>query len=166
LAEPDDAHAAEQYRRCPELQVAQANVTNYSLPEKRMSLRIEVGVSYDTDPDQLERILIEEAVAACPEVPGLLAEPAPFVRFIPGFGDSSLDFTLIVQVSEFVDQYLAQHELRKRIFRRFRKEGIEIPFPIRTLHLRSWPQQTNGNKAEKSQAAVAKFTETRDGDHD
>jgi small-conductance mechanosensitive channel len=58
------------------------------------------------------------------------------VRFIPGFGDSSLDFTLICQVKEFVDQYLAQHELRKRIFKRFKEEGIEIPFPHRTVYLR------------------------------
>jgi small-conductance mechanosensitive channel len=62
------------------------------------------------------------------------------VRFIPGFGDSSLDFTLICQVGEFVDQYLVQHELRKRIFRRFRQEGINIPFPVRTVHLRSAPE--------------------------
>ena len=41
----------------------------------------------------------------------------------------------ICQVREFVDQYLAQHELRKRIFRRFRDEGIEIPFPQRVVHL-------------------------------
>lgn len=73
---------------------------------------------------------------AAGEVPGLLAEPAPFVRFIPGFGAYSLDFTLICPVASFVDQYLAQHELRKRILRRFRGEGIEIPFPVRTVELR------------------------------
>ncbi|MEW6200593.1 MAG: mechanosensitive ion channel family protein, partial [bacterium] len=58
------------------------------------------------------------------------------VRFIPGFGESSLDFTLICQVREFVDQYLAQHELRKRIFKRFDEESIEIPFPHRTVYLK------------------------------
>jgi small-conductance mechanosensitive channel len=55
---------------------------------------------------------------------------------IPGFGDSSLDFTLICQLGEFVDQYLVQHELRKRILRRFRAEGIEIPFPHRTVYMK------------------------------
>ncbi len=120
----------------PNSKLAQSVVTNYYLPEKRMSLLISIAVSYDADPEQVERILIEEAQAGARVVPGLLAEPAPFVRFIPGFGDSSLDFTLICQVAEFTDQYLAQHELRKRIFRRFRQEGIEIPFPQRTVHLR------------------------------
>lgn len=120
----------------PNSKLSQSIVTNYYLPEKRMSLLISVGVSYSSDPEQVERILVEEAKKATGEIPGLLADPEPFVRFIPGFGDSSLDFTLICQVKEFVDQYLAQHELRKRIFRRFKDEGIEIPFPHRTVYLR------------------------------
>jgi small-conductance mechanosensitive channel len=147
----------------PNSKVAQANVTNYALPEKRMSLLIKIGVSYESDPDHIERVLIEEALAASRDVPGLLSEPAPFVRFIPGFGDFSLDFTLIVQVSEFVDQYLAQHELRKRILRRIRKEGIEIPFPIRTLHVRASAPHTNGGTTESSPVALAAFTDSRDG---
>lgn len=119
----------------PNSTLSKSTVTNYCLPEKRMSLLIPVGVSYASDPDEIERILVEEALGAAGEVPGLLADPPPFVRFIPGFGASSLDFTLICQVNEFVDQYLVQHELRKRIFRRFRSEGIDIPFPQRTVHL-------------------------------
>lgn len=126
----------------PNAKLAQAIVTNFHLPEKRMSLLIPIGVSYDSDPEAIERILIEEAKKGAENIPGLLAEPAPFVRFIPGFGDSSLNFTLICQVAEFVDQYLAQHELRKRIFKRFRQENIEIPFPIRTVYFHD--QSSNG----------------------
>lgn len=120
----------------PNAKLAQAIVTNYHLPEKRMSLRIPVGVSYDSDPDQVERILIEVAKEGARDIPGLLAEPAPLARFTPGFGDSSLNFTLICQVAEFRDQYPVQHELRKRILKRFRQAGIEIPYPIRTVYLR------------------------------
>lgn len=128
----------------PNSKLSQSIVTNYYLPERRMSLLIPVGVSYSSDPEQVERILIEEAKGAVGQIPGLLGDPEPFVRFIPGFGDSSLDFTLICQVKEFVDQYLAQHELRKRIFRRFRQEGIDIPFPHRTVYVRKekdWEKQ-------------------------
>jgi len=121
----------------PNAKLAVAIVTNYHLPEKRMALLIPIGVSYDSDPDEVERILLQEAYEGTRDIPGLVAEPAPMVRFIPGFGDSSLNFTLICQVKEFVDQYLVQHELRKRIFRRFREVGIEIPFPIRTVYLRT-----------------------------
>ena len=120
----------------PNSKLAQSIVTNYCLPETRMSLLIPISVSYDSDPEKVEKILIEEAVMGAKEIPGMLSDPAPFVRFIPGFGDSSLDFTLICQVKEFVDQYLAQHEMRKRIFKRFRNEGIRIPYPARTVYLK------------------------------
>jgi len=120
----------------PNSKLSQSVVINYYLPEKKMSLLLPVGVSYSSDPDKVEKVLVEEAKKAAGEVSGLIADPEPFVRFIPGYGESSLDFTLVCQVGEFVDQYLAQHELRKRIFKRFRQEGIEIPFPHRTVYLK------------------------------
>lgn len=131
----------------PNSKLAQAIVTNYHLPEKRMSLRVPVSVSYECDPDTVERVLLEVASAGVGEIPGMLAEPAPAVRFIPGFGDYSLDFTLICQVAEFTDQYSVQHELRKRIFKRFRQEGIEIPFPIRTLYMKDGRGKPGGAPA-------------------
>src|SRR5437867_2819375 len=76
------------------------------------------------------------------EVPGLLGEPAPFVRLIPGFGDFSLDFTLVCQVKSFTDQFLVQHELRKRILRRFRAEGIQVP--ARALEIRRGDTERGG----------------------
>jgi len=120
----------------PNSKITQSVLTNYYLPVTQMALLIPVSVSYGSDPEKVERVLVEEAKKGAGEIPGLLGEPEPFVRFIPGFGESSLDFTLICQVREFVDQYLAQHELRKRIFRRFKEEGIEIPFPHRTVYLK------------------------------
>jgi small-conductance mechanosensitive channel len=115
----------------PNKKVAESTITNYDLPEPRLALLVPVSVSYRSDPDQVERVLVDEASRAARQVPGLLGDPPPFVRFIPGFGAYSLDFTLICQVATFVDQYAVQHELRKLILRRFRAEGIEIPFPTR-----------------------------------
>lgn len=120
----------------PNNKLAQSVITNHSMPENRMSLLVKIGVSYSSDPERVEQVITDEAAKAVGEVQGLLAEPAPFVRFIPGFGDYSLDFTLICQVAEYVDQYLVQHELRKRIFKRFQQEGIEFPFPTRTVYLK------------------------------
>jgi small-conductance mechanosensitive channel len=100
-----------------------------------MSLLIPVSVSYGCDPDRVESLLVEEATRAAGKIEGFLADPAPFVRFIPGFGESSLDFTLICRVSTYVDQYLVQHELRKRIFARLRDEKIAIPYPQRDVHI-------------------------------
>ncbi len=124
----------------PNSKVSESMITNYFLPERRLSLLLPVSVSYRSDPHEVEDILLEEAVGACQDVEGLLSEPPPSVRFIPGFGESSLNFTLICHVREFVDQYFVQHELRHRIFARFQKEGIEIPYPQRTVHLRREPE--------------------------
>jgi small-conductance mechanosensitive channel len=120
----------------PNSRLAQAIVTNYHLPEKRVSFSIPVSVSYDCDPDQIEAILGDEARKGSAEIKGLLHDPAPSVRLIPGFGNSSLDFTLTCHVSDFLDQYSVQHEMRKRILKRFRKENIDMPFPARTVYLK------------------------------
>ena len=119
----------------PNNKLSQSIVTNYSLPDKSMAVQISLSVSYSTDPDRIERILIEEAEKAAEEVQGILKEPRPSVRFV-GFGESSLDFSLVCQVREFTDQIPVQNELRKRIIRRFKAEDIVIPFPHRTVYIR------------------------------
>jgi small-conductance mechanosensitive channel len=120
----------------PNSTLAKAVITNYSAPEPRMSYVLQVSTVYGADPRRVEKTLAEVAEEAVRDgVEGLLAHPAPFVRFIPGFGDSSLDFSLIVQVRQFTDQYLVQSDLRKRIVERFAKEGIGMPFPTRTVQL-------------------------------
>jgi len=124
----------------PNAKLAQAVITNYHLPESRMSASLQVNVSYDCDPDRIERVLLEIAREGAHDIPGLLADPAPSVSFDPGFGDFYLAFTLNFQVKEFSGQYAVRHELRKRIFRRFRQEGIEIPFPTRSVLLQQEPK--------------------------
>jgi small-conductance mechanosensitive channel len=56
----------------------------------------------------------------------------PFIRYHT-FADSSINFTVILRSKEFVDQYLVTHEFVKRLHPRFNREGIVIPFPIRTI---------------------------------
>jgi small-conductance mechanosensitive channel len=113
----------------PNNKLAQSIVTNYNLPDRPLGIGITVPVTYDSDPSQVERLLNEVGSAAVGQVPGLLQKPAPSARFIPGFGKTSMDFTLDCQVAEFADQFLVQHELRKRIYRRFHEEGILFQSP-------------------------------------
>ncbi len=120
----------------PNSKVSESIITNYFLPDRRMALLLNISVSYRTPSRWVETVLVEEATRAAAEIEGLLGDPPPLVRFNPGFGESALNFTLICQVREFVDQYFVQHELRHRILERFKREGIEIPFPQRTIHLR------------------------------
>jgi small-conductance mechanosensitive channel len=119
----------------PNSKLAQSVVTNYHLPEPKTSFQVRVSVSYDADPERVERVLLDEAKKAAIEVPGLLSDPEPSVRFLPGFGASSLDFSVNFHVRDFLDQYQAQHEMNKRIFKRFKQEAIEIPFPTSVVHI-------------------------------
>jgi small-conductance mechanosensitive channel len=120
----------------PNNKLSQSVLTNYHLPAREMVLQVPVGVGYGSDPDVVERVLIEEATQAASGMPGLLAEPAPIVRLFPGFGESSLNFTLLCHIREIGDQNPVLAELNVRILKRFRKEGIEFPFPTRTVYLK------------------------------
>jgi small-conductance mechanosensitive channel len=113
----------------PNKRVAESIITNYDLGETRMALLIRVRVGYDADADEVQRVLEDETTRAVGRVPGLLAEPPPSARLIPGFGDYALEFTLTCQVASFVDQFTVQHELRKRLLKRLRAEGIKMPLP-------------------------------------
>ena len=95
----------------PNAVLARAVITNYARPQDRMSLDIRVGVPHGTDARRVERMLVEVAEeAARDRVKGLLAEFPPSAKLIPGFGPSTLDFTLSVQIRRFVDQYQVQSE--------------------------------------------------------
>jgi small-conductance mechanosensitive channel len=125
----------------PNSKLSQSVVTNYYLPERPFVLQMPIGVSYDADPDVVERVLIDEAHKATNEVPGLLGEPGPSVIFVPGFGVSSLELTLVCRVRDYTDQQLVKHELHKRILKRFRQEGIDIPFPTRMVYVKNAPPE-------------------------
>jgi small-conductance mechanosensitive channel len=119
----------------PNSKLASAVTTNYYLPEREMSVLVQVGVAYDSDLRQVERITVEVGKAVLREVQGGVAEFEPFIRYHT-FGDFAIQFSVILRAREFTDQYLITHEFIKRLHERYRQEGIEIPFPIRTVELR------------------------------
>lgn len=129
----------------PNAKLASAIVTNYYLPEQEMSVLVEVGVSYASDLEKVERVTIEVAREVMKEVPGGVPEFEPFIRYHT-FGDFSINFTVILRVKEFVGQYLVKHEFIKRLHKRYAEEGIEIPFPIRTVYLKDTSLEDNGSR--------------------
>ncbi len=89
-------------------------------------------VSYDCDPKKIEKLLLKIGKAH----QMTLSNPEPFVRF-QGFGDSSLDFDLIIYVRDKNYMYQVRSELHFKIFDLFKKEDIEIPFPQRDLNIKN-----------------------------
>ncbi|MHB1131849.1 MAG: mechanosensitive ion channel family protein [Chloroflexota bacterium] len=119
----------------PNQKLAQSVVTNYHLPEQKVVANILVRVALECDPERVLAVLEEEACRAVGEVEGLLLEPTPVARFNPGLGENGWELTVTCHAREFADQYWVQHELRRRLFARLRREGIAIPYPTRTVHL-------------------------------
>jgi small-conductance mechanosensitive channel len=132
----------------PNSTLGKAIITNYSRPELSVFVPITVGVSYSSDPRRVKALLEEIALEAIRDgVEGLDSTYAPTAQFNPGFGDSSLNFTLGIRVREFTDQFRVLTELRARIFERFTREGVEFPFPTRTIVLdKSTPEVLGLNK--------------------
>jgi len=120
----------------PNEKLAQSIIVNFAKPAELTRVAIEIPVSYDTDIDKFEKIVMEEVYNLAKENDKLLLDPAPVLRFIPGFGDSSLNFTLYFSTANYENGFLVQSELRKRIFKRLKKEGIEIPYPQLDVHIK------------------------------
>jgi small-conductance mechanosensitive channel len=116
----------------PNAKLAQAIVVNHHLPSQDLAVLVDVGVDYASDLGHVERVVMEVGREVMAEVAGAVPEFEPFIRYHT-FGDSSINFTVILRVKEFVDQYLVKHEFVKRLHTRFNQEGIVIPFPIRTI---------------------------------
>jgi small-conductance mechanosensitive channel len=127
---------ANNYILVPNAKLAQAVVTNFHLPEKRMGTSVQVVVGYASDADRVEAMLLEVAQKGVLEIPGMLAEPAPNVAFDPGYTESGIGFSVNYQVAEFGVQFGVRNELRKRIYQRLRAENVEIPYPTRTVWLK------------------------------
>ena len=120
----------------PNAKLAQAIVVNHHLPAQDLAVLVEVGVDYASDLAHVEAVVVDVGRAVMREVAGGVAEFEPFIRYHT-FGESSVNFTVILRGREFVDQYLIKHEFIKRLHAQFDREGISIPFPIRTIAMRS-----------------------------
>jgi len=116
----------------PNKLLVSSRVLNYHYPQREMSVLVQVGVHYDSDLDHVEKVTIEVAEEVLRTVGGGVTDFKPFIRYHT-FSDSSINFTTILRVKEFVDGYLIKHEFIKCLRRRYREEGIVIPYPIRTL---------------------------------
>lgn len=119
----------------PNSKLSSAIVVNFYRPQKKMNLLIEVGIDYSSDLEHVEKVTLEVAQEIMKEVPGGVKDYEPFLRYHT-FADSSINFTAYLRCEEFFDKFLVQHEFIKRLKKRYNSEGINIPFPIRTVFMK------------------------------
>jgi small-conductance mechanosensitive channel len=110
-------------------------VENWSYSSRDVRVHIPVGVSYDCDLAVAQRLMIEAAQAS----ERVLKAPAPRV-WLRGFGDSAVDHEILVWIADpEAGVGNVQSEILNRLWVLFKEKRIEIPYPQRDLHVRSWP---------------------------
>jgi MscS family membrane protein len=105
-------------------------LTNQAFPDQRIKGRINVGVSYGSDAEQVKALLVAIAL----EVDDVLKDPAPEAFFV-SFGDSALDMSLFFWVEEYGRLFATTDKINTLILERFRENSIDIPFPTRTIQM-------------------------------
>lgn len=118
----------------PNSALFKSRILNYYYPNTEMAVLVQVGVHYASDLAHVEKVTMEVGKQTLQEVSGGVKEFDPFIRYHT-FDSSSINFTVILRCKEFVDNYLIKHEFIKRLQKRYKEEGITIPFPIRAINL-------------------------------
>lgn len=118
----------------PNAKLASAIVQNHQLPDPEVAVLVQVGVSYESDLDHVEEVTIATARRVVRKLQPDLKDFDPFIRYHT-FAESSIGFSVILRVAEFTQRYELMHAFIKALHRRYREEGIVIPYPIRTLQM-------------------------------
>lgn len=117
----------------PNSKFIEENVVNWTFENKIVRFRVPIGVAYDSDLNQVKKLLLEVAA----ENEDVLHEPKSAVRLIK-FGDSSIDLQLWVWTQTKLQRKTAFiSNLNFAIWEKFRVHNIEIPFPQADLHIKS-----------------------------
>lgn len=108
--------------------IATSQVWNYTRESPKMALHFEVGISYDSDWKLAERIILE----ILRKHPMVLSSPPPYV-LMKDFSDSSIELTVWFWIPEARDKRVMESDIRKKIKDAFDTNGVEIPYPYRTI---------------------------------
>ncbi|MCB2079667.1 MAG: DUF3772 domain-containing protein [Novosphingobium sp.] len=114
----------------PNSQLISGSVKNLSFTGASARIVIMIGVSYDSDVDKVKRLLLEIAHG----IENVVEDPEPVVA-LADFGADSIDFKLMCFVADVTTGAGVASDIKFEIARRFASEGIEIPFPQRTVHI-------------------------------
>ncbi|NQV85744.1 MAG: mechanosensitive ion channel, partial [Woeseiaceae bacterium] len=132
-----------------------SRLTNWTLGERTLRVRIPFGVAYGSDKDLVRKAALE-AVASVSYTLTHMKGREPDVWLV-NFGDSSLDFLLLV----WVNRQGAKRPTRTRaaylweLEGKLKEYGIEIPFPQRDLNLRrGWPSESQAEAADLQDSPV------------
>ncbi len=115
----------------PNLAIASRDIINYTTDSPQIRVRIPVGISYESDLEKTEKILLKIAG----ETSGVSKKPAPEVVFT-NFGDFSVDLELSIWIENARKRRKMISEIGYKVRKDFKREGVEIPYPKRDIFIR------------------------------
>ena len=118
----------------PNARIAGSIITNNDLPVSAMILAVNCGVSYQSDLKKVEKLTIEVAKKIQTTIPGAVKDFEPVIRYNE-FGESNINFKIILKVEKFQDKSPVTHELIKELKEAYDKHGIEISWPVRKVFM-------------------------------
>lgn len=110
----------------PNIKLSQGILTNFSLPDRKLSASIAISVALDSDLEKVESIFLGVLRAATEDVTGVLSVPEPLVRIQPASMPLGIEYVVSFHVREYSDLGFTQHEIKKRILRELRGAGIVL----------------------------------------
>ncbi len=122
-------------------------ITNYSRPALAMNVIVTGGVSYSSDLQQVEDIVMEVANKIVVESEHAVTETEPRAGFST-FGDSNIDFWVFLQATDRAGSFQLKSQLIKEIHERFNEAGIVINYPIRHLVVDDVPEEEDAEERE------------------
>lgn len=138
----------------PNSAISKDRIMNYSSPNRLFGFKVNVGFSYDAPPSFVKEMLRTTAL----ETPGIVSTPAPDPRTLE-FAASAVTYELRVFIEDY-DQFTdVRNDLMSRIWYSARRAGIQIPYPITTIHKTEIPYQYPKSQDEERFKATLRETE-------
>lgn len=130
----------------PNAKLHKSIVKNKTYPKNVFRISIDIGVSYDSDPNHVQKILEDAVVDMCENEDSLiLNNPRPKV-YLTEFGDSSINFDILTWISLPNQERIVRDDVNHRIYTELEKENIEIPYPQRTIHMNEKENENIGSE--------------------
>lgn len=118
--------------KIPNAKIADSNITNYNEPQNKSSFIVYCGVAYDSDLKKVEKLALEVAKKTQSKKKHGVPDFEPVFRYYE-FGDSNVNFKVILQADKYVNHYLMRHEFMRDLKAAFDKADVVIAFPTRTV---------------------------------
>lgn len=138
------------YITIPNSNIAKSEIYNFSVPTKLVQRAMTVGVDYLTPPNKAKSVLLGAARAA----DGVREKPAPTCR-LSDYGDFAITYRLRFWIGDYKDYRVIEDNVKTNVWYHFKRAGIQIPFPIRTVEMTEVDREAEAEKETAERRARA-----------